>query len=40
MRKALAGIGVATAAALLIGAAPTLIDFFFHTGQGITSPLG
>lgn len=31
---------VSGAAALLIGAAPTLIDFFFHTGQGIKSPIG
>ena len=26
-------------AALLIGAAPTLIDFFFSTGHGIVNPL-
>lgn len=25
-------------AALVIGAAPTLIDFFFHTGQGLSVP--
>lgn len=30
---------VSGVAALLIGAAPTLISFFFKTGQGIVNPL-
>jgi MFS family permease len=30
---------VSGVAALLIGAAPTLIGFFFNTGQGIVNPL-
>jgi hypothetical protein len=30
---------VSGVAALLIGAAPTLISFFFSTGQGIVNPL-
>ncbi len=27
-------------AALLIGAGPTIVNFFFHAGQGIAAPLG
>lgn len=31
---------VSGAAALIIGAAPTIIDFFFHTGLHLSSPAG